>query len=168
MSGFATYGLPERFSLSGSVGYSILLPNEAASPGGVSANISLIYYFARKAVLTVGVFSGFRETGLTGQDFGLVETQGFTAGLSYIFSPFVTGSLQGGYNRNSPTQNGNTSLQGTSSNLWGSATVNWQIRPWLLMIGRYSYTLYSNPNGSLTGPGSIPVNTVTLSLQATL
>jgi hypothetical protein len=163
---FATYGLPPALSLSGSLGYSQLISSQQATTGGVSSNISLSYGFAQTTA-SVGVFSNFRPTGLTGQNFGIVQTVGFIGTLSQAFTPFITGSLQAYYNQNSFTGSGNDASSPNSSNLGGGVNLYWQIRSWLSMNASYYYILRSNSSGTVIGPGNISVNTVTLSLQAT-
>ena len=164
---FSTYGLPSGLSFSGSVGVSQFSQEGQPTSTGVTSNSSVSYTFG-PAVASLAIFSGFRNTGLEGQNFGVVQTQAYTASLSYAFTPLVTGSVSGVYSENSPTGSGNNANGQNSSNLAATANLSWQLLRWLNLNGNYTYLLRSNPTtGSLTGSGSIPVNTVTLSLGAT-
>jgi len=162
---FATYGLPPSLSVSGSLGYSQLISDEQATSGGISSNINLNYSFGQTTA-SIGVFSGYRPTGLTGQNFGIVQTVGVTGNLTQVFTPFISGSLNAYYSTNSFTGSGNNASAPNSGNLGASVSLYWQIRSWLSMNAGYYYTLRTGSNGSLFGPGNVSVNTVTLSLQA--
>ncbi len=163
---FSTYGFPSGLSLSSSVGYSQVSSDNAPTSSGVSSNSNLSYRFTR-AVVSVGVFSDFRQTALTGQNFGIVQTSGYTGSVLYTFTPLVTGSLQANYYHNSPTGNGNNSSSPSQSTFTGAANLSWAFLRWLSLNGNYNYSLLSNPTtGSLTGSGTISVNTATISLQA--
>jgi len=163
---FSTYGFPSGLSLSGSLGYSLLIPDQGSSTSGISSNSNLSYRFA-KAFISVGVFSDFRQTALEGQNFGIVQTQGFTGLFLYTFTPFIIGSLQGTYSKNSFTGAGNSSSTPDTNTLTASATLDWQLLRWLYMRGQYNYLLRNTSGGSLTGTGNISVNTAIISLNAT-
>jgi hypothetical protein len=166
VSAFSTYGLPSGLSLSGSIGFSLLTQGNQSNQTGVTSNSSLSYSFGPAAV-SVGIFSGFRQTGLDGQNFGLVQTSAYTASFLYAFTPLIAGSVQATYSQNEPTGSGNNSSGSESSTFSSGATLSWQLLRWLSLSANYSYLLLSNPNGSLTGSGTIPVNTATISLGAT-
>jgi hypothetical protein len=163
---FSTYGFPSGLSLSSSVGYSQASSDNAPTSGGVTSNSNLSYRFTR-AVVSVGIFSDFRQTALSGQDFGVVQTSGYTASLTYTLTPLMTGSLQASYYHNSPTGIGNNNSSPSQSTFTGSANLSYAMLRWLNLNGNYTYSLLSNrTTGSLTGPGTISVNTATVSLQA--
>jgi hypothetical protein len=164
VSTFSTYGLPSGLSLSSSLGYSQVNQPNQPSTGGVTSNSNLSYGFGR-AVVAAGIFSDFRQTGLTGQNFGVVQTTGVTGSLGYSFTPLVHGSVQANYFHNSPTGSGNNASSQSQSTFSTSANVSWALLRWLSLNGNYTYSLLSDPaNGSLTGSGAIPVNTITLTL----
>jgi hypothetical protein len=166
VSVFSTYGLPSGLSLSSSIGYSLLSPANQSSTSAVSSNSTLGYGFGPASV-SAGIFSDFRQTSLTGQNFGIVQTSGYTGSLFYRFTPLVFGSLQATYTHNSPTGIGNNSSGQSQSTFLGSASLTWSLLRWLSLNGSYTYSLLSNQTtGSLTGSGTIPVNTATISLQA--
>jgi len=163
---FSTYGFPSGLSLSSSVGYSQISSDNAPTSSGVSSNSNLSYRFTR-AVVTVGIFSDFRQTALSGQDFGIVQTSGYTGSLLYTFTPLVSGSLQASYYHNSPTGNGNNNSSPSQSTFTGGANLSYAMLRWLSLNGNYTYSLLSNrTTGSLTGSGTISINTATISLQA--
>jgi hypothetical protein len=172
---FSTYGLPSGLSVSGSLGYSQASSNTSgqSNQGGVTSNSNLSYRFGPAAV-SLGVFSDFQNTGLTGQNFGVVQTQGVTGSLSYSFTPLVTGSVYASYISNGTTGFGNNSSS-PNSNTWNtSVNLNWQILRWLAMNAQYSYSFWNNGGIPINGnsnsnstSGDITVNSVVLSLQAT-
>jgi hypothetical protein len=166
ISAFSTYGWPSGLSFSGSLGYNEFIQGSQTS-SGVTSNSTLGYRFG-PAFASIGVFSGFNQTGLNGQNFGVQNTQGYTGTFSYTFTPVLVGSVAATYTENSPTGAGNNSSAPNSKTFGSTANLSWQILRWLSLNGNYSYFLYSNPNdGSLTGSGSIPVNTATITLGAT-
>jgi hypothetical protein len=164
---FSTYGLPSGLSLSSSVGYSQFSQPNQSSTSAVSSNSNLSYRFG-PALVAVGIFSDFRQTALTGQNFGIVQTSGYTGSFFYTFTPLVTGSVNASYFHNSPTGSGNNSSAHSQNTFLGGANLRWAMLHWLSLNGSYTYYLLGDPQtGSLSGTGSIPVNTATISLQAT-
>jgi len=166
VSVFSTYGWPSGLSLSSSIGFNEFTQGSQSSTG-ITSNSSASYRFGPAAV-SVGIFSGFNQTGLTGQNFGVQNTQGFTGNFFYTFTPVLTGSIGATYTQNSPTGGGNNSSSADSSTFTSTANLSYQILRWLNLNANYTYLLLSNPsNGSLTGSGTIPVNTATITLGAT-
>jgi hypothetical protein len=169
---FATYGLPSGLSVSGSLGYSQASGNGQSDQGGVTTNTNVSYRFG-PAVASLGVFSDFQNTGFTGQNFGVVQSQGVTGTFQYSFTPLVTGSLFASAFWNETTGFGNNSSSPNSNNWNAGVNFNWQILRWLVMNGQYSYGFFNNSGIPINGSGSntsndnITVNTVLLSLQAT-
>ena len=168
---FSTYGLPSGLSVSGSLGYSQASGNGQSDQGGVTSNSNISYRFG-PAVASLGVFSDFQNTGLTGQNFGVVQTQGVTGTLSYTFTPLVTGSVFGSYVSNGTTGFGNNSSSPNSNNWNTGVNLNWQMLRWLVMNAQYSYGFWNNGGITVNGSnnsstGNITVNSVLLSLQAT-
>jgi hypothetical protein len=166
VSVFSTYGWPSGLSLSSSIGFNEFTQGGQSSTG-VTSNSSALYTFGPAAV-SVGIFSGFNQTGLTGQNFGVQNTHAFTGTFSYTFTPVLTGSIGATYTENSPTGAGNNSSASTSKTFTGYANLSYPLLRWLTLNANYSYLLLSNPsNGSLSGSGTIPVNTATITLGAT-
>jgi hypothetical protein len=168
---FSTYGLPSGLSVSGSLGYSQASSSGQSDQGGVTSNSSLTYRFGPASV-SLGVFSDFQNTGLTGQNFGVVQTQGVNGNLSYTFTPLVNGSVFASYISNGTTGFGNNSSSPNSNNWNTGVNLNWQILRWLVMNAQYSYSFWNNGGISVGGftnstSGDITVNSVVLSLQAT-
>ncbi len=175
VSVFSTYGLPSGLSMSSSIGFNEFTQGGQSSTG-VTSNSNMSYRFGPAAV-SVGIFSGFNQTGLTGQNFGIQKTQAYTGTFLYTFTPVLTGSVGATYAENTPTGSGNNSTgsgnNSSSSNFSTStftstANLSYRFLPWLSLSAYYSYLLLSNPTtGSLTGSGTIPVNTATITLGAT-
>jgi len=168
---FSTYGLPSGLSVSGSLGYSQVSGDGQSTQGAVTSNSNVSYRFG-PAVASLGIFSDFQNTGLNGQNFGVVQTQGVTGSLSYTFTPLVTGSAFASYVSNGTTGLGNNSSS-PNSNSWNTGVnLNWQMLRWLVMNAQYSYSFWNNGGISVNGSnnsntGNITVNSVLLSLQAT-
>jgi hypothetical protein len=164
---FSTYGFPSGLSLSTSLGVSQFEQGDQSSTG-ITSNSNLTYRFGPAGV-SLGVFSGFRQTGLdtTGANFGVVETHAFTGSFFYSFTPLIAGSLGATYSENSPTGAGNSNSASNQNNLSAYANLSWQLLRWLNLSANYSYQIYSGQNGSLTGTGSVSVNTATITLGAT-
>ncbi len=140
---FSTYGLPSGLSVSGSLGYSQASGNGQSDQSGVTSNSNVTYGFG-PAVASLGIFSDFQNTGLTGQNFGVVQTQGVTGSLSYTFTPLVTGSVFASYVSNGTTGLGNNSSSPNSNNWNAGANLSWQMLRWLVMNAQYSYSFWNN------------------------
>jgi len=180
VSVFSTYGvpyglgLPDGFSFSGSVGYNQLVQSGESDQGGVTANSS-VSYRSGPVFASIGVFSGFQQTGLTGQNFGTVNTHGVNGSFGYTFTPLVTSRLYASYTVNEPTGSGNNSSSQNTDNFYLTLNFNWQFLRWLAFYGQYSYSVWTNGGGFTSGVnnnssnsnGTIHVNSVLIGLQAT-
>lgn len=168
---FGAYGLPTGLSLSGAVGYSILSSDTEDTEGMVSANATVSYRFTR-AVISVGVFQDFRQSGQTGENFGTVETRSYFGSFLYQLTPYLNTTAQVTYSENTPTGTGNTegSSRATKTLSYG-ANLNWQALRWLTASLQYAYTKQTgNENtfgqaGTLTG--DYAENRVSLNFFAT-
>jgi len=175
VSFFSTYGLPSGLSMSSSIGYSILSSNNQGDSSGITTNSSLSYRFTR-AIVAVSAYRDFRQTAIEGQNFGIVQTSGYSGSFLYTFTPLLSGNAQVAYTTNSSTGVGNNSSSPDSNTLTAGAGLNWRILRWLSSTLQYTYTLQSssgnstngngtvNANGTVTGNGNVTVNTVTFSL----
>ena len=171
---FTTYGLPSGLSLSSSLGYSQLIQSGQSNQSGVTSNSNVSYRFG-PAVASLGIFSDFQQTGLVGQNFGIVETHGVTGSLLYTFTPLVSASFNAYYTVNSPTGSGNNSSSQNTDNFNLSLNLNWQFLTWLAFYGQYSYSMWNNgggfssgvSNNSANSNGTIHVNSVLIGLRAT-
>lgn len=167
---FGAYGLPTGLSFSGAVGYSVLMNDDQDSEGIVSANANVSYRFTR-AVISVGVFQDFRQTGQQGENFGTVQTRSYFGSFLYQLTPFINSVLRVTYTENEPTGTGNVEGSGTQKYLTYGAAVNWQALRWLTASLQYNYTrqtgrgTFVNQGG--TGTGDYAENRVTLGLFAT-
>lgn len=167
---FGAYGLPTGLSVSGSVGYSILESDTRDSEGTVSANFNASYRFAR-AVLSVGVFQDFRQTGQQGESFGTVESRSYFGSFLYQFTPFINGVARVTYTENEPTGTGNVRSGREQTTLTYGASLNWLVLRWLTASLDYTYTKQTGGNvfnqSTLGGTGEYAENRVTLALFAT-
>ena len=174
ISTFSTYGLPSGLSFSGSLGYNQFVQSGTSDQSGVTSNSTLSYRFG-PAFASIGVFSGFQQTGLTGQNFGTVNTHGVTGSFLYTFTPLVTSSLNAAYTVNEPTGSGNNSSSQNTDNFYLTLNLNWQFLTWLAFYGQYSYSAWTNGGGFSSGVtnnssnsnGTIHVNSVLIGLRAT-
>jgi hypothetical protein len=87
---FTAYGLPMGLSVSGSIGYS-LLESDRGDRSAVSSNTEVSYRFPRATVFA-GYSQDFRQTFLEGEDFGVVLSRVYHAGVS--FPAFATGTVR--------------------------------------------------------------------------
>lgn len=166
---FGAYGLPTGLSLSGAVGYSILSSDDRDAEGTISANATASYRFTR-AIISVGVFQDFRQTGQQGENFGTVETRSYFGSFLYQLTPFINTALQVTYSENEPTGTGNVREDRGLNTLSYGASINWQILRWLSSSLRYTYTKQTGGGSSFgqsNNTGDYAENRVTLSLFAT-
>jgi len=149
---FGTYGLPTGFSVSARVGYSILENDTDDDEGGISADLSASYRFAR-AVISAGVFQDFRQTAQQGQNFGTVESRSYFASFLYQWTPFINTTLDATYSENEPTGTGNADNGRTQTSLTYGASLNWQILRWLTASLRYTHTKQTGNDAFNQGVG---------------
>lgn len=160
---FGSYGIPGRWSAGGSLGVSRV--SEGVEPWIVSGSITLSYRFAR-GIVTLAAERGFSETFASGENFGVVKTQGVTATASYALTPLLTSTGQAFYRENEGTGLAG-SRRGRVQDAWGvGAGIVYRARRWLSIGLDYSFT---NQGPSLettagAGQGRIIENRATLSL----
>jgi hypothetical protein len=138
---FTNYSLPGRLTARSSLGVSGLRTGSGEMVGpNISTASSLTYQFAR-AALTLGIDRGFSETFSDGENFGVVETEGITASLSYSFTPSLSGTLNGFARRNRFTDLGgsDTREDDRSENWGGTLGFTWRLTRRLLLDLSYSY-----------------------------
>jgi hypothetical protein len=163
---FGTYALPSRWSANGSVGVSRLAADRADDRVLLSTAVGLTYQFAR-ATASLGFDRGFSETFAQGQNFGVVETQGVTASLTYPVTPALVGTLSGFYRENDFTGVGvEGRVPGTKEEVWGAAfAVSVRLLSWLGLEGEYRHQERSGA-GSAPGGGGFRENRARISLFA--
>ncbi len=167
---FGSYGVPQGLSLSGSVGYSMLINDSQGDQGTVSASLTASYRFNRGAI-SVGVLRDFRQTAQQGQNFGTVESQSYFGSFLYQLTPFINATLHATYTENQPTGTGNVDNGGTQKTLTYGASLNWQVLRWLTASVQYIYTKQTGNDvfnqTTAGGSGDFAENRAMLSLFAT-
>jgi hypothetical protein len=150
---FSTYGLPSGLSLSSSIGYTQVSSDNQDTTGGVTTNSTLSYRWVRAAI-SLGVFQDFRQTAVQGQNFGIVQTTGFTGTFSYVITPVITTNLFATYTTNDATGVGNNASTPSVNTLTTGAGLNWQLLRWLAMRLQYTYTQYGRGGNASNGTSS--------------
>ena len=135
---FGSYGLPGRWSLSASLGYSQVERDDGRTFSGITSTASLSYFFAR-AVASLVYEQGFSETFATGENFGVVQTRGLTASLSAPLTPAITGVARAFYRENEFTGVGGGPADTTEETWGGSLGFSVQILRWLNMGLDYTH-----------------------------
>lgn len=158
---FSAYELAGRLSLSGSLGFALLSSDARGTHSSMTSNTSATYTFG-KAVIALALVQDFNQTGLQGQDFGIVLTRSYTGTFSYALTPFIDTGLRASYSENEFTGVGNNQASPNSKTLTAGASLTWRLRRWLTMGLDYTYTRYDS--GSAGGPAN--ENRVSLSLNA--
>lgn len=111
---------PPRWWLRASLGVAGLRRESGEDIGPLPiATAELIYFFPRGTV-QLAFDRGFSETFDTGDNQGVIKTQGVTASLSYSFIPALTGTVSGFYRENDFTGVGG-GTRGERANVWGAA-----------------------------------------------
>jgi hypothetical protein len=156
----AAYGLPGGLSVSGSVGYSYLTGGPGVdAQGTVSTQTQANYVFPRGAIVSVGMFSDFRQSSLTGQDFGLVLTRSYFGSFSYPLTPVMTASAYLSYSENEFTGSGNMRSNQPLNTFTASANLTYQFLSWLYARAGYNYTRYTGGRTAiLEGTGVIDLS----------
>jgi hypothetical protein len=157
---FNNYTLP-RWSLRGNIGFSRLTDDRGAEHSSISSVSTFSYRFAR-ATASLTADSGFSETFLLGENFGIVETRGITAALVYPVPPSITAHVSAFYRTNDFTGVAGGE-EGRSEKAWGaSVSLSMQLFRWL--TGRLEYG-HTQRESTVPGSGFIE-NRVRLSLDA--
>jgi hypothetical protein len=163
---FGVYAIPGRWSINGSVGVSRLLDERGNDHLLLSTAAGLSYRFAR-ATATLGVDRGFSESFAQGQNFGVVETQGVTASLTYPVTPALVGAISAFYRENEFTGLGVEGRgRGRKEDVWGAAvSVSVRLLSWLGLEAEYRHEERSG--STLGAQGGFTENRARLSLFAT-
>ena len=156
---FNTYELPSKFSLSGSVGFSMLTSDAASDTSTVTTDTTASYRLGN-AVLTVGLLQDFLPTFTQGENFGVTLTRSYTGGVGYAVTPLVNATVRATYSENQLTGVGD--IPGSRNAFTAEASVAWQVRRWLTATLGYNYTQYEG--GTVDG-GTVSANRVVLKLS---
>jgi hypothetical protein len=143
LSVFNNYVLPEKIIMRGNIGVSQLDGDQSSGRPLLTSFSSLSYWFG-PAVAALTVERGFSETFGEGENFGVVETSGVSASLTYPFTPFVRGYVDVSYRENKFSGEGDSGLSsraGTEeTTLAGTASLSVQLLRWLTSTLEYVYT----------------------------
>jgi hypothetical protein len=153
-------GDPAGLSLSASLGYSFLTSNNESDTGIITTNSTLSYAFAQ-AVASISVFQDYRNTGISGQNFGVVQTAGYAGSFLYSFTSSTTGNLQAGYTTNGITGIGNNGSTPSSNTLTAGRGLRWQVLSWLSSSVQYTYTVGNSATAPPPGAAGPPRAAIT-------
>ena len=135
----SAYGTPAGFSISGSLGYSVIDRDRADKPLGAVTTSTVASYRWGFSVVTLAVNQDIRQTADEGEDFGTVITRSVSGTFSHQFTPFVTGLVRASYSRNEPTGSGNDVNSQASTFFTGGVNLSWQIVRWLRLTLDYTH-----------------------------
>ncbi len=143
LSVFNNYVLPEKIIMRGNIGVSQLNGDQSSGRPLLTSVSSLSYWFG-PALATVTVERGFSETFGEGENFGVVETSGISASLTYPFTPSVRGSADVSYRENKFTGEGDSGRSGRAgtedTTISGTVSLSVQLLRWLGSTLQYAYT----------------------------
>jgi hypothetical protein len=167
---FATYGT-RPFTVTGKVGLTGLSSDSAGSRGPDLALFTTASYAFARTVVSLALEHGFSETFEAGQNFGVVETTGATATLSYAFTTRTSATLSGYYRKTETTGiGGGESINGgpnigsnksdVNEGVGANVTFTIGLARWLNLTLSYTYTqrFDNNTNGTGTVQGSDNLN----------
>jgi hypothetical protein len=159
---FGTYGT-SPFTVTGKVGLSGLSDDSGESRGpDFTFSTTASYDFGRAAV-SINLEHGFSETFGSGQNFGVVETTGASATLSYPFTTRMNGDVSAYYRKTESTGigggqsiSGGPNIGSNSSDVnefvGASATLRMGLLRWLSLTLTYTYThRFDNGNTATNG-----------------
>jgi len=160
---FGTYGTTP-FRITGKTGLAGLTSDSGGSRGpDLTLSATASYTFAR-TIVSLALEHGFSETFSTGENFGVVETTGVTAGLSYAFTPRTSGTVNAYYRKSETTGIGGGQNFAGGSNIGSnksdvnegvgaSAMLSVYLARWLRLNLTYTYTQLFD-NGATTTQGT--------------
>ena len=155
---FGTFGVPTGFTFSGSLGYSLLNSDVASNQSGFSGSINASYPHARGAI-SLGIFQDYRTTyqggqigqsgvDQSGQNFGVVQTRGFTGSFTYQLTPIISSFLRASYTQNTNTGIGNTKSNTSQDFFTAGGGINWPLLRWLSLSLQLTRNQYNQPDRS--------------------
>ncbi len=160
---FNSYTIAQRLSWKGSVGV-VSLNGGGDSAPRVTTQTSLAYWLGR-VVIGLAVERGVSETFAQGQNFGVVQTTGYSGTLTVPFTPLIKAVASVSRRQNDFTDLGlTTAVSGTRTNevLAESLVFRFQLRSWLTASLDYGHTDTSASPGT-----AFSENRVQLSLNGT-
>lgn len=116
---FMDHLLPGRLLLRGNIGVSGVSVDSGDSLGPLLSTATSLTYWFGPAEATLAVDRGYSETFAGGENFGLVETEGITASLTYPFTPVLSGTVSGFFRHNDFTDIASEQQSGRETESWG-------------------------------------------------
>jgi hypothetical protein len=159
---FGTYGT-SPFTVTGKVGLSGLSDDSGESRGPDFTFSTIASYAFARATVSINLEHGFSETFAQGQNFGVVETTGASALLSYPFTTRMTGEVSAYYRKTETTGigggqsiSGGPNIGSNSSDVdefvGAAATLRMGLLRWLSLTLTYTYThRFDNGNTATNG-----------------
>ena len=166
---FNNYVVPDKLIVRGNIGIAQLNSGGSSGRPLLTSNSDITYYRG-PLVLGLVLERGFAETFGQGQNFGVVETSGYSGWLSYRYSPLLTGRLRAEYRENKFTGAG-VAGQGHRDDKTVSATANvsYQVLRWLTATMDYTYTnTKTDASAAQTGFTGFVENRIRAGLSMTL
>ena len=137
---FSNYVAPERLVMRSSLGVAQLEGAGAKGTPLITSTSDLRYYLG-PAIIGLNVERGFSETFGQGQNFGVVETSGYSGSFTYRFTPLLSTLVSGTYRENKFTGAGGGGQAGRSDKITSAtANVTYQVLRWLNATLDYTYT----------------------------
>jgi hypothetical protein len=154
---FTDYLLPGRLLLKSSVGATGVNVDSSESLGPLLSTATTLTYWFGRAEATLAVDRGYSETFTGGENFGLVETEGITASLTYPFTPVLSGTALGFFRHNDFKDIDGDREDGEETENWGgTVSLTLQLLRKILVELSYDYVKHEAFGGrsGTSGPGS--------------
>jgi hypothetical protein len=147
-----------RLTMASNIGFSELTSDSGSQKTSITTFSSLVYALPRgTAALTLD--RGFSETFASGENFGVLETQGVTGAFTYPLTPTATQIATAFYRDNKRTS---LTVGDIATKCYGTAlSVSAQLLHWLSLVTEYRHVEQSSPT-----LGTIPENRIRMSLTA--
>jgi hypothetical protein len=146
---FTNYVVPDILVVRTNLGVAQLERESSSGRPLVTTNSDITYYRG-PATLGLRVERGFSETFGRGENFGVVETLGFSGSVGYQFTPLLSARVAGSYRENEFTGAGGGQAGRDDKIVGAAANVSYQMLRWLTASLAYGYTdtKSSDPLGS--------------------
>lgn len=157
ISAFSSYA-GGRLTMASNIGFSELSSDTGGQKTSITTLSSLLYALPRgTAALTID--RGFSETFASGENFGVLETQGVTGAFTYPLTPLATLIATAFYRENKRTT---LTVGDIATKNYGAAlSLSAQLLHWLYFVTEFRHLEQSSPT-----LGTIPENRIRMSLTA--